>query len=210
MNTRLFVRIWKRAFVYFELSILTVLVVACQVTFPSGAPPATPLPEVSIPNFLTLTEDDLPEVLRGKWGIRGLYSQIEAWRWTGAQGQLSRIYQGDRVTVSQNILQFATDEQAEKFWQRMKNDRIERALTEFDVVPLLSLEGLPPLHANNVLLRCESYWGGKLSICEARLQYGSAYTSVKLEITPPAMISLESLYDIVANVDKRMQPVWSQ
>lgn len=213
MTSRLFVEIWTRAVVLLVLIILTMTIGACQFAFAPASPMETPQLEVSIPASLILTDNDLPEILKNKWAIRGEpHSQIEAWQWSGAQGQLAQNYQSEdnRVSVTQNILQFATDEQAAKFWQEMKDDRIEKAFTEFQVVPLLSLEELPSVHANDVLLRCESYSGVHFSICEVRLRYGSVYTSVKLWVNPPAMISLKSLYDIVANVDKRMQPVWNQ
>jgi hypothetical protein len=202
----------KQMLVYLMLVILIGMSGGCQAPA-TVLPPTTAQPEVALSADLLLTREDMRTLDRYSWA-RSLppYSRLENWPRSGALDHLQQVYQtlDNRVSVVQHILQFATHEQAEQFWQVMKDARINRALTRYDVVPLLSVEELPPLHADNVLLRCETYPGYQGSDCEVRLRYQSVYTSVSLSVNPPTVVSLDNLYDLVAIVDERMRPFWGQ
>ncbi|MBX3000486.1 MAG: hypothetical protein KF893_18345 [Caldilineaceae bacterium] len=212
MTTQGFINIWRGVFVPLILSVVLVMITACQLAITPVAPTETSQPIQTLPTSLLLTVDDLPEA----FGVPGIASaprsQIEDWRWSGAQDHLEQVYQSQdsRVSVRQHVLQFVTIEQAEQFWQEMKNTRIERSLTRYEVTPLLSVEELPPLHADDVSLRCETYPGVRYTNCEVRLRYRFLYTGVNLFVNPPAQLSMESVYPIVAAVDERMRPFWSQ
>jgi hypothetical protein len=205
-----FAKMWRGAFIALMLSIVLITNTACGLSITPVASTETLLPIQRLPTSLLLTVDDLPEA----FGVLGIVSaprsQIEDWRWSGASDHLEQVYQSQDslVSVRQHVLQFVTTEQAEQFWQKMRNNRIERSLTRYEVAPLLSVEELPSLHADDVSLRCETYPEVYYSNCEVRLRYRSLYTGVNLFVNPPA--EMESLYPIVAAVDKRMRAFWGE
>jgi hypothetical protein len=184
----------------------------CGLLYQPG-PPKKPEPVPVNSLDLLLYAKDLPVLGPGRSWKGWTAETPEDWDWAETVKAVTGWYQeADGIgepEVKQVILRMPDAIEAARLWEFLRDSVIWSDMNEYvrGEISLLSIEDLPPLHAERVYLICEDYGPRLFPMCAARLQYNMYYVEVSVQMEAGGLTP-ETFYQVVAGVDKRMRPIW--
>jgi hypothetical protein len=183
----------------------------CGLLYQPG-PPKTPEPVPVDILDLPLYVRELPILGPGRTWAGWSERSLKDWAWAEPVEAVTGWYQEEQIggaEVKQVILRMPDATEAARLWEHFKDSIVRPDLNEYIVgdLLLLSMEDLPPLHAERVYLHCEDYGEQLFPFCAARLQYNMFYVDVSAPIEA-GRLTQETFYQVLATVDEHMRPVW--
>lgn len=199
------------------LAALLFLMAGCGYTPPpmSKTPVRLPVPLAD----LFLRPEDLPDQVSYTWDGGAIDDPylFGHWDWSGAIDAQRLFYEStlhQAREIHQLIVRYPEAIGATSVWPRIDNTAVMRDMEVYDLLPPIVLADAPPLHADQVNIKCETYWPeGEPFWCAARLQYKMLYTEVIAPVSAnpsSATLSPAEFYTLTQAADARMRPIWEE